>query len=397
VSAIAPLAAHAAIGSSPAASVPSVMRRGYGAGVVEPLPRPSSEVLPEVLTVAEAFELAATDPEAIGVLADRPLVAVDLDGASPAEADLVARSLAEVPAVVVGLTHRPQAFAMTPPRFDVLLAGPADPPAGPPWRACPEGLEAGLAAVAAGVTRAPLTATTLVQVLRRGRGASLDAALTIESLAYAMLQAGPEHRTWLAAQRERPRKEPGRDPVGVERQGDTLVVTLQRPEVRNAVDVGTRDGLVSAFDLATRDGSLGRIELRGEGPDFCSGGDLSEFGTLPDPATGHLVRSTRSPARALARCADRTTAYVHGASVGAGIELAALTGRVVATPDATFLLPELGLGLIPGAGGTATLPRRIGPELTAWLALTATPIDAATALRWHLVDTITDTRDRFCL
>lgn len=362
--------------------------------MVEPLPRPSSEVLPEVLTVAEAFELAATDPEAIGVLADRPLVAVDLDGASPAEADLVARSLAEVPAVVVGLAHRPQAFAMTPPRFDVLLAGPADPahsPAGPPWRACPEGLDAGLAAVAAGVARAPLAATTLVQVLRRGRGASLDAALTIESLAYAMLQAGPEHRTWLAARRESSRKEPGRDPVGVERRGDALVVTLQRPEVRNAVDVGTRDGLVSAFDLATRDGSFRRIELRGEGPDFCSGGDLSEFGTLPDPATGHLVRSTRSPARALARCADRTTAFVHGASVGAGIELAALTGRVVATPDATFLLPELGLGLIPGAGGTATLPRRIGAELTAWLALTATPIDAPTALRWHLVDTITDT------
>ena len=341
--------------------------------------------------MAAAFELAATDPEAIGVLADRPLVAVDLDGASPAEADLVARSLAEVPAVVVGLARRPQAFAMTPPRFDVLLTDAADQSVGPPWRCCPEGLDAGLVAVAKGVSRAPMAATVLVQVLRRGRGATLEAGLTIESLAYAMLQAGPEHRAWLAAARTQ-RKRPGeqREPVGIERQGDTLLVTLQRPDVRNAVDVGTRDGLVSAFALAAQDATILEIELRGEGPDFCSGGDLSEFGTLPDPATGHQVRSTRSPARALARCASRTTAFVHGASVGAGIELAALAARVVATPDATFLLPELGLGLIPGAGGTATLPRRIGPELTAWLALTGTAIDAPTALRYHLVDAITD-------
>jgi enoyl-CoA hydratase/carnithine racemase len=358
--------------------------------------------------VAEAFELAATEPEAIGVLADRPLVAVDLDGASPAEADLVARSLAEVPAVVVGLARRPQAFALTPPRFDVLLTeGTADPAGsagtvgagpsarvGPPWRCCPEGIEAGLAEVAAGVARAPMAATVLVQVLRRGRGASLEAGLTIESLAYAMLQAGPEHQAWLAARRPHGKRRrpdgPEREPVGIERRGDTLLVTLQRPEVRNAVDIGTRDGLVSAFGLAAQDPSIQRVDLRGEGPDFCSGGDLSEFGTRPDPVTGHQVRSTRSPARSLARCAERTTAFVHGASVGAGIELAALAARLVATPDATFLLPELGLGLIPGAGGTATLPRRIGPELTAWMALTATPVDAPTALHYGLVDAIAD-------
>ena len=75
--------------------------------------------------------------------------------------------------------------------------------------------------------------------------------------------------------------------------------------------------------------------------------------------------------------------------MGAGLELAALAARVVATPDATFRLPELGLGLIPGAGGTATLPRRIGPQLTAWMALTGATVDAPTALRWHLVDEIT--------
>jgi enoyl-CoA hydratase/carnithine racemase len=361
--------------------------------MVDPLLRPSSEVL----SVAEASALVATDPEALGVLAGWPLVALDLDGASPAEVDLIARSLADVPAVVVGLAHRPQAFTLTPPRLDVLLTdapdlpGTSDTPAGPPWRSCPEGLEAGLAAVAAGVAASPRAAVVLVQVLRLGRDATLEAGLTVESLAYATLQSGPEHQAWLAgstvAGRARPSED--RDPVEVDRRDDTLVVTLRRPEVRNAVDVATRDGLVSAFDLAARDSTVAGVELRGEGPDFCSGGDLTEFGTRPDPTTGHLVRSTRSPARALARCAERTTVHVQGASVGAGLELAALAARVVAAPDATFRLPELGLGLIPGAGGTATLPRRIGPQLTAWLALTGAPVAAATALRWRLVDEIT--------
>jgi enoyl-CoA hydratase/carnithine racemase len=154
------------------------------------------------------------------------------------------------------------------------------------------------------------------------------------------------------------------------------------------VDVGVRDGLVAAFDLAARDPAVTRVELRGEGPDFCSGGDLDEFGTTPDPATAHLVRSSRSPARALGRIHQPTTAFVQGAAIGAGIELAALCGRVVATANTRFRLPEIAMGLIPGAGGTATIPRRIGPELTAWMALTGVTVDVATAQRWGLVDEV---------
>ena len=106
------------------------------------------------------------------------------------------------------------------------------------------------------------------------------------------------------------------------------------------------------------------------GPDFCSGGDLNEFGTLTDPATAHLVRTTRSAARLLGVVGDRVVAHLHGACVGAGIELPALAGRIVAAPDTRLQLPEVAMGLIPGAGGTATLPRRIGRHRTAWLALT---------------------------
>jgi enoyl-CoA hydratase/carnithine racemase len=79
---------------------------------------------------------------------------------------------------------------------------------------------------------------------------------------------------------------------------------------------------------------------------------------------------------------------VHGACVGAGVELPAFAARVVAREDARFWLPELSMGLVPGAGGTVSLPRRIGRQRTAWLALSGAQLDASTALRWGLVDEI---------
>jgi len=335
--------------------------------------------------VADALDRLAGDSEIVGVLAERPMLAVTVDGVDPAVTARLARLTADLPCVTVGIASEPLA---SPPAFDVLLAtGPA---ATRPWVACPDSdLDTTLGALAAGIERSPQAATTLVQVLRLGRGRSLEEGLTIESFAYATLQSGAEHRAWLAALRSpSPRPSTRAEPVVLEREGTSLVVTLRRPEVRNAVDAATRDGLVAAFDLGARDTTIRQLELRGAGPDFCSGGDLGEFGTTPDPALGHLVRSTRSPARALARCADRTTAHVHGACIGAGLELAALAGQVVARPDARFQLPEVAMGLIPGAGGTATIPRRIGRELTAWMALTGAAVDAPTALRWGLVDAV---------
>jgi enoyl-CoA hydratase/carnithine racemase len=103
-----------------------------------------------------------------------------------------------------------------------------------------------------------------------------------------------------------------------------------------------------------------------------------------------LIRTTRSPALLLSRVASRVTVEIHGACVGAGIEIAALAGRVVATTDTRVRLPEVGMGLIPGAGGTASLPRRIGRHRTAWLGLGGGWLDAATAFAWGLVDEVRD-------
>jgi len=83
-------------------------------------------------------------------------------------------------------------------------------------------------------------------------------------------------------------------------------------------------------------------------------------------------------------------AHLHGPVAGSGIELAAFAGRVVADGSTRISLPEVGLGLIPGAGGTVSLPRRIGRHRTLRLALEPGSVDAATALAWGLVDEVTD-------
>ena len=151
-----------------------------------------------------------------------------------------------------------------------------------------------------------------------------------------------------------------------------------------------RDQLVEAFGLAAVDTAIGEVHLRGAGPDFCAGGDLDEFGTFPDPATAHLVRLQQSVGRSIASVAGRVTAHLHGACVGSGIELPAFAGTVLATPTARISLPEVGLGLVPGAGGTVSITRRIGRHRTARLALTGEVLDAATAQAWGLVDAVAD-------
>jgi enoyl-CoA hydratase/carnithine racemase len=162
---------------------------------------------------------------------------------------------------------------------------------------------------------------------------------------------------------------------------------LSRPDRRNALDALMRDAIAGALQVAVWDDTV-QVIIDADGPSFCAGGDLDEFGTAPDPATAHLVRVTASPGRLLHQLRDRVTVRVHGDCVGAGIELPAFAGRVVAAPGSRFRLPEIAMGLIPGAGGTVSLPRRIGRARTAWLALTGTAIDAPTAASWGLVDEV---------
>ncbi len=246
-----------------------------------------------------------------------------------------------------------------------------------------------IADLTATIQRNPLAATTLAVLLRSSVDSTIASGLAHESAVYSMLQAGPEFEAWRATvARMSAAAAETRPTVTVERDDDTLTITLDRPQRHNAITTRLRDELCEALAIAVADDSIREVLLRGNGPSFCSGGDLAEFGSRPDPATAHITRLAQSPARLLHLLRDRVTAEIHGATLGGGIEMAAFAHRVVARRDTMVGLPEVGLGLIPGAGGTVSVPRRIGRQRTAALALTDRRIDAGTSLSWGLVDEI---------
>ena len=242
-----------------------------------------------------------------------------------------------------------------------------------------------LAAIEQNLADCPIASVALALLLRSQSGRWVDEGLVAESAVYSVLQSGPEFAAWRAGHPARTDVDEG-PRVRLQRDRETLTVTLARPDRLNALDARMRDELVEGFAVAAADPGITAVELRGEGRAFCAGGDLDEFGSRTDPASAHLIRLQRSAARTLSHLPMLTTAHVHGVCVGCGIELAAFADRVVAAVDTEIALPEIGLGLVPGAGGTVSLTQRIGRLRTAWLAFSGRTIDAATALAWGLVD-----------
>lgn len=314
---------------------------------------------------------------------DPAVVVVDLDGAdwtaSPSTTCFL--EAARTP-VLVGVAHEvlPANAGQFLERLSCTIA-----PGGPaPMVATSYDVEADLARVLATVSVAPLAAVTLVGLLELTARVGVSDGLLAESLAYSSLLAGGEFQSWRMRTLRREAR-PAAAPVRVTRVDDRLSVTLSRPQRHNAFDHATRDALLAALDVALADPAVS-VELAAEGPSFCSGGDLDEFGTAEDVAVAHLVRTTQSVGLALHRLRDRSRVVVHGACIGAGLELPCFAGVVVAREGTWFRLPELGMGLVPGAGGTVSVTRRIGRWRTAYLALTDRPLDLERALAWGLVD-----------
>jgi enoyl-CoA hydratase/carnithine racemase len=240
----------------------------------------------------------------------------------------------------------------------------------------------------AAASRAPAASRVLVQVLRATTELPVTEALVVESLAYSLLLTGPDFRDWLAGRSLPGASEDTDPPVLVRRDGPLLELVLNRVSVRNAYDARMRDALHDALSIALLDDSVEQVVLRANGPSFCSGGDLRDFGTSADLVRAHAIRLARHPGRLLGTLGARAEVWVHGACVGAGAELPAFAGRVVARGDATFRLPELAMGTIPGAGGTVSLARRIGRQRTLLLALSGRDLPATDALRWGLIDDV---------
>ncbi len=239
----------------------------------------------------------------------------------------------------------------------------------------------------------PRASVALALLLRSQERLDVGGGVVAESAVYSTLQSGPEFAAWRAAHPIRPRHPDDlKSRVAVSRDDGRLDVVLTRPHRRNALDMRMRDELSEALDVARWDPTITEVSIRGEGPNFCAGGDLDEFGMFDDPATAHLVRLQRHIGLSMVGLDARVTVQVQGACVGSGMEIAAFADHCVAASDTTFSLPEVGMGLVPGAGGTASVTARIGRHRTAWLALTRRSIDANAALEWGLVDEIVDYR-----
>lgn len=247
----------------------------------------------------------------------------------------------------------------------------------------------GLADIEPSLRAQPLACSLLVQLLRHNAYVSISDGLLAESLTYSTLQHSVGFRNWIAGA---PRREAHEDahPVLVARTDDRLDITLNRPSAHNAYSTAMKDVLCEALHLAHADHTLQTVTLSGRGPSFCAGGDLSEFGRADDAGLAHASRTTRSAGFLLATTPAHTQVRVHGACIGAGIEIPAFADRVSAAPDAFFQLPEVSMGLVPGAGGTVSITARIGRQRTAWMAISGARVDAATALEWGLIDALSD-------
>lgn len=182
--------------------------------------------------------------------------------------------------------------------------------------------------------------------------------------------------------------EPG---LRLERAGATAWLVLDRPRRRNAIDRATRRALREAADEVEGDPAVRVVVLTGAGDAFCAGTDLKE--TPAEPRPHPLADETEPLAAFIGRISKPVIAAVNGPAAGGGLELALAADLRIASRTATFALPEVRVGSLPGSGGTQRLFAAMASAVAWKMLLTGAPIDAAEALRAGLVSDVTEPAD----
>jgi enoyl-CoA hydratase len=171
------------------------------------------------------------------------------------------------------------------------------------------------------------------------------------------------------------------------REGGVARVFLDRPRKANALDSALLERLAESLESLAKDAALRVVVLGGNGKSFCGGADVQELRSLDaNRARAFILRVHRACA-ALRRLPVPVVARLHGAVIGAGLELAAACDLRIAASGTRFAMPEVRLG-IPSVVEAALLPRLVGSGRAAWLVLTDEPIDAERACQWGLVETL---------
>ncbi len=174
-----------------------------------------------------------------------------------------------------------------------------------------------------------------------------------------------------------------------EKKDDIAYVTLNRPQVLNVYNIQMRDDLYEVLSAIKDDSEVRVAIFKGAGEKaFCAGADLSEFLTAPSPMIARKVRFSRDVWGLFLSIPQPLIAAVHGYVLGSGIEIALCCDIRIASEDAQFGLPEVGLGIIPAAGGTQTLPRVIGRGKALEMLLTNRWMTSEEAFRFGLVNRV---------
>lgn len=178
--------------------------------------------------------------------------------------------------------------------------------------------------------------------------------------------------------------------VLVEDRDAVRIITLNRPEVRNAIDWPLRIALAEALEAADADRGVRAVVLTGAGGSFCSGGDISTMEPLPRDQGVQRAQAAARVVRAIWATPTPVLAAVEGTAYGAGAALAAACDRVVAGADARFATTFTRVGLAGDMGAFASLPARMGPARARQMMLMGTPLGAAEALAQGLVDVVVE-------
>lgn len=322
--------------------------------------------------------------ERFSAIGPEPFMLIELDDSAALHTAYRLRERTQ--AILIGLHRRSALQPETIAAFDVILS--ADPGAPHPCvRRNADKLDDSARQLVSAIRRTPVAANVLCHVLRLSEMLDLRDAIGAESLGYSTLLAGAEFRHWRNSREHVPVQADGSDdhpPLRIDRDNDLVTITLDHPASRNAMSAPMRDALFEALAAVADDPSRPRVKLKASGACFSTGGALEEFGTADDLALAHIVRTTRSAAILLHELGDRASAELHGACIGSGIEVPMAAARRTARPGTFIQLPELAMGLIPGAGGTATLSRAIGRHRTAFLALSGRRVHVSALADWGI-------------
>jgi enoyl-CoA hydratase/carnithine racemase len=181
--------------------------------------------------------------------------------------------------------------------------------------------------------------------------------------------------------------------VGRQVAGSVAMLTLNRPQARNAMDDAMRETLRAELESLGADGDTRVIILTGAGSAFCAGGDIKGMEQRLAQPPGQVAvngwrrqHHTAALVAALANCEQVTIAAVNGPAMGLGLDIALACDFIVAAPEARFAASFVKRGLVPDGGGLYFLPRRIGLQMTKELIFSGRTVEADEALRIGLVD-----------